>query len=209
MVQNSDVALAPYQLKVFAARHARDVGAAVACGVNQVGGAKVAGGRMEYKAVGMLVDRVDRSAAPEFDAVRSGVLGGGDGDFKGVDVAGRGAPKRAGGFLARAGLVLPDLIVLYNAHVLDAVGASVFQQLFQVLAVGGGEAQHHGAGALKTKSKLFGPTAVEGAAACVNARLDGACCRIVSGVDKAAVCLCRAQRDVVARFHAGDRKVIS
>ena len=106
MVQNGDIALAPYQPKALTARHARDVGAAVACGVNQVGGAEVAGGRMEHKAVGMLVDRIDRGATPEFDAVRSGVLGGGDGDFKGVDVAGRGAPQRAGGFLARAGLYL-------------------------------------------------------------------------------------------------------
>lgn len=99
LVQHHDVALAPDHLKLFGARHMRDVRGAVARGVDQVATAHLSGGRRQRKAhspVGSLaasnLNRFHRRRPHKCHAVGDGVLQRGNGDLKGIDKASRGAP---------------------------------------------------------------------------------------------------------------------
>lgn len=99
LVQHHDVALTPDHLELLGARHMRDVGGAVARGVDQVTAAHVASGRRQRKARVVArarnFNRLHGCGAHKRHPVGHGVLQRGDGNLKRVDKPSRGAPQRA------------------------------------------------------------------------------------------------------------------
>ena len=170
----------------------RDVGGAVARGVDQVAAAHVASGGRQRKARGSVIrvgnfNCLHRRGPHKRHPVGHGVLQRGDGDFKRVDKPGRGTPQGARGIGTGARLQLVDAFGANNRQLGHAVGKAVAPQLLQVRTVIVVEAQHHRPGTAEQKAQLLGPRTVELAAAGVDLRLYRARCRIVAGVHQAAV----------------------
>ena len=97
LVQHYDVALAPDHLELLGARHMRDVGGAVARGVDQVAAAHVASGGRQRKTRGFVIragniNCVHWRRPHKRHAVGDRVLQRCNGYFKRVNVTGRRAP---------------------------------------------------------------------------------------------------------------------
>ena len=128
----------------------RDVGGAVARGVDQITAAHIAGRRYQRKArspVGSFatsnLNRFHRCGAHKRHPVGHGVLQRGDGDLKWIDKTGRGAPQRARRLGTCARFQLVDSLGIDNRQFGHAVGKAVATQLLQVHTVLVVKAQHH------------------------------------------------------------------
>ena len=194
----------------------RDVGGAVACGVDQVAAAHIAGRRHQRKArstVGSLaasnLNRFHRRGPHKRHPVGHGVLQRGDGNLKRVDKAGRGAPQRARRIGAGARLKFMDAVGSDDRQLGHAVGKAIATQLLQLRTVLVVKAQHHRPGAAEQKAQFLCPRTVQLAATGIDQCLYGSRCRIVAGVHQAAVGLRRAQRNIVSRLDHANGKVKS
>lgn len=152
LVQNHNVSLAPDHLELLGAGHMRDVRGTVACGVDQIATAHVAGGRCQRKARGFVIragniNGLHWRRPHKRHAVGDCVLQRDDGHFKRVDVTGRRAPQRARRLSTRARLQRVDALGADNRQLGHAVGKAILAQLLQVRAVFVVKPQHHRPGA--------------------------------------------------------------
>ena len=191
----------------------RDVGGAVARGVDQVTAAHVASGRRQRKARVVArarnFNRLHGCGAHKRHPVGHGVLQRGDGNLKRVDKPSRGAPQRARCRGTGARLKFVDAVGADNRQLGHAVRQAVAAQLLQLCAVFVVKAQHHRPGAAEQKVQLLRPRTVQLAATGVDLRLYGARHRIVASVYQAAVGLRRAQRNIVSRLDHANGQVIA
>ena len=191
----------------------RDVGGAVARGVDQVTAAHVASGRRQRKARVVArarnFNRLHGCGAHKRHPVGHGVLQRGDGNLKRVDKPSRGAPQRARCRGTGARLKFVDAVGADNRQLGHAVRQAVAAQLLQLCAVFVVKAQHHRPGAAEQKAQLLRPRTVQLAATGVDLRLYGARHRIVASVYQAAVGLRRAQRNIVSRLDHANGQVIA
>jgi len=130
----------------------RDVRGTVACGVDQIATAHVAGGRCQRKARGFVIragniNGLHWRRPHKRHAVGDCVLQRDDGHFKRVDVTGRRAPQRARRLSTRARLQRVDALGADNRQLGHAVGKAILAQLLQVRAVFVVKPQHHRPGA--------------------------------------------------------------